>query len=234
MKTVAIIPCYNVEKFCKATLDRVVKRVDSIVAIDDGSTDHTGQILSVCQIEYPDKIHVIVFKQNRGKGVGLITGFKYATAHLSYDALITFDCDGQHTTSLIPELFSCIKEGADMAIGCRHFEEMPLRSRFGNTIISWLLRLRYHKSPVDTQSGMRAFSKEFVSEIASKVKEGRYETEFRCLLLALSQNRRIATIRIPTIYLDKNRSSHFSAIRDTLRILKVFGEHLIRDFSRAQ
>ncbi len=53
------------------------------------------------------------------------------------------------------------------------------------------------------------------------IQPGRYETELQILLLALSRQRIIGTVDIPTIYLDGNRASHFRPIRDGLRIYRV-------------
>jgi hypothetical protein len=46
----------------------------------------------------------------------------------------------------------------------------------------------------------------------------RYETEFQILLLALSRQQRIASVTIPTIYIDNNRSSKFRPLTDSVRI----------------
>ena len=98
---------------------------------------------------------------------------------------------------------------------------MPFRSRIGNTMASALLQRRHPWCPRDTQSGLRAHKIEYVKEIIRTVKGGRYETELYILLLALRQRRRIATIPIEAVYLNRNVSSHFRPVADAFRIYRA-------------
>jgi hypothetical protein len=221
-KTVAVIPCYNVEKYCQEIVEETAKLVDHVIAVDDGSTDGTGAILRTLANHVPEKIHLVVHPKNAGKGSALISGFRYALSHIDFDALVTIDADAQHRPSDVAYLAEQIKEGAELVIGARLYELMPFRSRFANRIIAFLLQCKYPDAPLDTQSGMRGFSKNFVEEIISKISGGHYEMEFQCLLLALEQQRKIKSVPISTIYFNKNVSSHFSPFKDSLKILKVF------------
>ena len=226
-KTVVIIPCRNVAKYCKEVVHDASKSCSHVVCVNDGSTDETQEVLKQLVKHDSSHIHILTFLKNRGKGHALLAGMEYAKKHFRFDSLVTIDSDGQHFASFIPELIQPIFDGVDFVIAERPFEKMPNRSRFGNTWISILLKLRYGFAPKDTQSGMRAFSPKMVDEFIHSVKGGRYETEFRCLLAALSKHFKIASITIPAIYLDGNKSSHFSPFKDACRILKVFILHLV-------
>lgn len=225
---VALIPCYNVAQFCELIVRETAAICTYVIVIDDGSTDGTGAILQKIVSEYPKKIHVITFPQNRGKGFGLIEGFKYALDHFKFDVLITLDGDGQHNPSFISSVVEPIFHGADFVIGARSFKTMPSRNRFANTFISFLLRRFHVHAPFDTQSGMRAFTSDLVRDFVKSVPGGQYEMEFCCLLHALEKGRKIVEIPIATIYIDKNRSSHFSPLKDSYKILKVFVLLLMR------
>lgn len=218
---VGIIPCYNVEFFCEQVILQAVQFVDRLIVIDDGSSDGTSAILLRLATSMPDKIHLIPFAENRGKGVGLIAGFCEALNRYDFGALVTLDADGQHPPMDIPRITQQVQAGADMVIGEREIALMPGRSKFGNSFISAALRLLYSKSPVDTQSGMRGFSQIFAEEIVSKVRGSRYETEFQILLLALSQRRKVSSVPIATIYIDNNSSSKYRPIKDSVRILSA-------------
>lgn len=226
-RIVAIIPCYNVEKYCEKLITNCLNFVKSAVIIDDGSSDQTPVILENIKNKFPNRIHLVTFPQNQGKGFAILAGLQYAKEHLDFDAVLTIDADGQHDPELIPKLVGPILKGADFVIGERSFNQMPARSRFGNRWISFLLRLIYGFAPKDNQSGFRAFSPFMADELLKKVKGGRYETELLCLLLALSNGYHLATIPIATVYIDKNESSHFSPLKDSLRILNVFFKHLV-------
>ena len=219
LNTVGVIPCYDVEDFCEKIILQAINFVDHIIVIDDGSTDNTSSILSRLATGMPERISVITFSCNQGKGVGLITGFCEALNRFDFKTLITLDSDGQHPPAEIPHLVAMLENGAEMVIGGRQLEQMPGRSRLGNTMATLALRGFYREAPNDTQSGLRAFKREFVQDIVNEVPGSRYETEFQILLLALSQGRKIASVPIPTIYIDNNRSSKFRPITDSLNIL---------------
>lgn len=216
---VGIIPCYNVADFCEQVVLQAVRHVDRLLVIDDGSTDGTSEVLARLAAAMPERVGLITFAENHGKGVGLMAGFCEALNRFDFDTLVTLDGDGQHPPQEIPRIAAAVAAGADMAIGGRDLGRMPARSKLGNTTVSSLLRWRYPHAPADTQSGLRGFSRAFAGEILRKVSGSRYETELQMLLLALSQQRNIVSVPIPTIYIDNNRSSKFRPVTDSIRIL---------------
>ncbi|MBI5274508.1 MAG: glycosyltransferase family 2 protein [Chlamydiales bacterium] len=229
VQTLTIIPCYNVANFCKSVIVDLLQFTDHIIAVNDGSTDSTDKVLHALLLEYPKKISVVSFHKNKGKGFALIEGFRYAIDHFSFIALVTIDSDGQHRPCDIPGLINPIFHHHDLVIGERSFLSMPYKSKIANSIITFLLRCVYFKAPKDTQSGMRAFSYDFVKTIIQEIVGGHYEMEMRCLLLALQQKRKIVSYPIPTIYIEKNKFSHFSVLRDSGKILKVLFFHIFHN-----
>lgn len=227
-----VIPCYNVVQFCRNVIEETLLYSKHVVLVDDGSRDGTEIILKEIAAKYPEQVSLVTFPQNQGKGNALIAGFKRALQFSSFDALITIDSDGQHSVSDLPRFAKAINNGADLVIGTRSFFYMPFRSKVSNIIISWLLRMIYSHSPLDTQSGKRAFSPSFAKAVAENVVGGRYEMEFRCILLAIDQKRTIVSLPISTIYLNKNNSSHFSVFRDSWRIINVYFSHLFEYIRR--
>ena len=82
MKVAVVIPCYNVEDYVEAAVRSVwaQKGVElDIVAVDDGSTDGTGQVLAALASERPGQLKVIT-QTNRGaclarqRGMGEVGG----------------------------------------------------------------------------------------------------------------------------------------------------------------
>lgn len=216
-----VVPCYNVEKYCKDVIEKILPQCTSLILIDDGSTDQTSKILQEFQSINNEKVHLIVFPKNKGKGAALLKGFQYALTYTSFDSLVTIDSDGQHLPSEIPKLADCIAQGAEFVIGSRNFEHAPFIRRLPNKIISFLLSRLFPNAPKDTQSGYRAFNKLVVQKLEKEIYGDRYELEFRCLLLALRDKVKIQECPIKTIYHKKNSSSHFSALRDSSLILHV-------------
>ena len=95
-KICVLIPTYNNEKTLKRVIDGVLDYTESIIVVNDGSTDSTPQVLA----QYP-QITVISLPENKGKGNGLKTGFR-AAKKSGYDYAITIDSDGQHYPDDIP------------------------------------------------------------------------------------------------------------------------------------
>lgn len=65
-----IVPAYNVEKYLMRCMDAILSQTlkdYEIIIIDDGSTDHTGQIADQIRSLHPEFIRVI-HQENRGLG----------------------------------------------------------------------------------------------------------------------------------------------------------------------
>lgn len=219
-----VIPCYNVAAHCEEVVRQTSEYADLTIVVDDGSTDETGAILRRVAAESHGRIRMLSFERNHGKGVALIKGFKVALEQFPFHVLVTLDGDRQHRPADIPRVVSAVwDKQAAMVIGERTAElsKVPLRSRIGNSMATWILKRYYPSSPNDTQSGLRGFQRDFVQEIVRRVKGGRYETESTILLLALESGKKIVTVPIHSIYLDRNSSSHFRPVADALRISRA-------------
>jgi len=224
----AVIPCYNLESVCGPIVRAAAGFADRIIAVNDGSEDETEAVLRAVAAECPN-VDVLSLPKNCGKGIALLEAFRRASSRDSFDILVTLDGDGQHRPEDIPRLAQTMIEGNHaLVIGERLAREaMPLRSRLGNTITAGVMKLVHPAAPTDTQSGYRAFRRDFVSEIVEKINGGRYETELEMLLLALREGKSIGSVTIPTVYLDGNRLSHFRPIVDSWRIYRALfrGQH---------
>lgn len=213
-----IIPCYNAGNRLEKVIKAVTRFPFDIYIVDDGSTDNC--IASVLNMP----VSVISFPINKGKGFAIIEGLKHILKFSQYELICFIDADGQHDPELLP-LF--VKEWEidrkDIIIGQRDLKpkKIPLPSKLGNYITQYLLRLLVKCPLSDTQCGFRLYSRSFAQEIVESVPPGRYETETWILLLALKNNKEIGTIQIPSIYEEKNRSSHFRKFYDSFRILKT-------------
>jgi LmbE family N-acetylglucosaminyl deacetylase len=218
----AVLPCFNVEAYCGPVLAETATRADFVIAVDDGSTDGTRAVLEAAARAAGPHVTVLALSPNRGKGVALLEAFRLALARHACTVVVTLDGDGQHRPADIATVVAEWQRGADLVIGGRgRFEEMPLRSRFGNTMTAAVLRRLYPRCPRDTQSGLRAHDRGLVEAVVEELSGRRYETELEILLLALSRGRRVTTVPIPAIYLDRNKSSHFRPLVDSARIYRA-------------
>ena len=99
MKICLLLPAYNESKTIGHIISEARTYIESIVVIDDGSSDNTAQIA------HEQDVIVLQHEINRGKGMALRTGFEYALEH-GYEIIITMDSDGQHEPAEIPKFLA--------------------------------------------------------------------------------------------------------------------------------
>lgn len=219
MNAVVIIPVYQPETCLKKLVVDLWNKGNQVILVDDGSDKDKQEEFSQLS-EYAIVLH---HKQNRGKGAAIKTALKYIQENLwDYDIIGVMDGDGQHQVTdmerLILKARSC---GRSLILGMRQIsEKMPPRSRFGNTITSSIFQFMTGTVVSDTQSGLRAFSREMNREFY-EVSGERYEYETNVLLYCAKHEIPIVEVPIETIYQDKaNRTSHFRILQDSFRIYK--------------
>ena len=110
-----VIPVFNEEGSVKRLMTAIAFALKGfayeIIFVDDGSTDHTRQILK--ELESPT-INFIGFDKNKGQSSALAAGIQRAKANY----IVTMDGDFQNDPSDIPKLLRLLlKEDLDMVIG---------------------------------------------------------------------------------------------------------------------
>ena len=92
-----LIPTYNNEKTIADIINNVLVYTSNIILINDGSSDSTSEILK----KFEHQISVLSYTPNKGKGIALRTGIKYAQEK-NFRYAISIDSDGQHFADDIP------------------------------------------------------------------------------------------------------------------------------------
>ncbi|AKB82185.1 glycosyltransferase (family 2) [Methanosarcina barkeri 3] len=151
-----ILPAYNEEVYIGSIVLLTKYYADSVIVVDDGSSDRTAEIARKAGAE------VIVHEVNKGKGAALKTGFA-AAANFGADIIVTMDSDGQHNPAEIQKIVDPIIRGkADMVNGSRYLNGLgkntPSYRRVGQTILDGATKLSSGLQITDSQSGFRAFS----------------------------------------------------------------------------
>ena len=70
----------------------------------------------------------------------------------------------------------------------------------------------------DTQTGLRGLSNDFIKQ-SLNLKGERFEYEINMLIEAVISKTVIKEVIIKTIYIEDNKSSHFSPIKDSINII---------------
>ena len=210
-----IIPAYNEEARLPEVLKEIPDFIDEVVVVDDGSTDRTYEV-ALAFSERDSRIKALRLEKNCGKGCAMREGIKQSSG----DILVFMDADGQHKPGEIIKLVEPIISGeADMVIGARKVEETgkrPLHRRLSNIITTRLLRLKLRRYIYDTQSGFRAYRREFLPEIESD----RYEVETEMLIKAAKMGARITEVPVSMIY-ESGRKGRFG-VKDVFRFLEAY------------
>ncbi|WP_457751421.1 glycosyltransferase family 2 protein [Thermococcus sp.] len=209
-----IIPAYNEASGLPQVLPKIPDFVDEIIVVDDGSTDETYEVASEFAAR-DERLTVVRLEKNCGKGCAMRKGIEHSTG----DIVVFIDADGQHKPEDIRRLIEPIIEGmADLTIGARKGDlgKRPLHRRLSNVITTRLIRWKIKQYVYDTQSGFRAFTREFLPEIESD----RYEVETEMLIKASKMGARIVEVPVEVIY-DPNRESRFRA-RDVVRFINAY------------
>ena len=187
-----------------------------IIIVDDGSGEKHQHIFD--DVRYQGCI-VLVHETNMGKGKALKTGFAYIMREKLQEPIVTADCDGQHISKDIIKIGEAVDLHKNCIImGCRKFiHNVPLRSRIGNTITRMVFDTASGSKLYDTQTGLRGFSFEMLHWLC-RIDGDRYEYEMNMLLQAASEGYGFIEVPISTVYLEKNKSSHFNTLKDSIKV----------------
>lgn len=226
MKKVILIPSYEPDnKLIKLVNDLNKEEVD-IVVINDGSNETFNNIFKSIE----NKVHLISYEDNKGKGYALKEGLKYIKDKYKEDYLIiTMDSDGQHTIKDAKRLIEYIENNQNvLAIGKRlRNKKIPLRSKLGNGITKFVFFLTTGVKVYDTQSGLRCFSDKLIDYMLN-VDGDRFEYEMNILMMCAKNKIKMKEIVIETIYIDNNSGSHFNKFKDSYLIYKNIFKNLFK------
>jgi len=212
MKVFALIPALNAEKSIGDVVRDCKQQIETVVVIDDGSTDRTGEVART------NGAIVLRHGVNQGKGASLKTGFAYAIEN-NYDGVITLDADGQHLPSEIPKILAAAEENAgDLVIGGRShlFDHMLPRRRMANRFSAWTIAKAAGTRVTDSQSGFRFYSTKLLRAI--KLHTDGFDMESEVIVRAGRGGFKILTTPISLGFIDGVSTSHYKPLKDTLRI----------------
>jgi glycosyltransferase involved in cell wall biosynthesis len=213
-----VIPAYNEEKTIGILIEETIQVMDAlgmpyeIIVADDGSTDRTKEIAS----KY--KATVISNGRNQGKGYALRRGFQHAQG----DIIVTIDADGSHNPKEIPDLINPLFNGVDIVTGSRflgqggdHTSKLHI---FGNYLINAAIMVLTRKVITDSQTGLRAFKREFLQKI--RLESCGYEVETEITVKGLKNGFAFQEIPISCKRREYN-VSRLKILSDGLKIFKT-------------
>lgn len=168
MKIAILIPCYNEDENIKDLFDHLEKYKEKsndeivYIFIDDGSTDQTYQKIKSYNFNYLYHLPI-----NQGLGNATRIGLEIAH-YIDADVCIKFDADLQHHSKDFDEIINLFKKNSSDIIYASRFNgkihyKMPLYRFLGNKFFIWLMNLITNYKITDSQTGMMAFNRRFLS-----------------------------------------------------------------------
>jgi glycosyltransferase involved in cell wall biosynthesis len=159
-----IVPIYNEGRVIASALAPLIERGYPVVAVDDGSSDNTWQIIQSLPV------HSLRHPINLGQGAALQTGMTYALGQ-GAQYIVHFDADGQHNVDDIGVLLDPLRKGeADIVLGSRFLRDedrqaVPRARRAllkGGVIVNGVLTRVWL---TDAHNGFRAMTGEAAAKI---------------------------------------------------------------------
>lgn len=206
--TVVLIPTYNNAGTLENVLRRALAQGLPVLVVDDGSTDHTAEILS----SIPE-VKVVRHERNRGKGQALKTGFRKARSQ-GYKFAVTLDSDGQHFPEDIPALLAAAGENT-LVVGSRPRMGADGGGSFANRFSNFWFRLYTWIPLPDTQTGFRLYPLDKLPSLS--LLSSRYEAELTLLVFSAWKGLELKPVPVQVAY-PEDRVSHFRPFADFARI----------------
>ena len=161
-----IVPVYNeqanVTRFFPLLADCLRGMADrfEIIAIDDGSRDHTLEQL----MNLPANCHVKIlgFSRNFGKETALTAGLEHASGRV----VIMMDADFQHPIEVLPQFLAKWGEGYDMVYGIRKNRDGESQAKRGFTRLFYWIMSKITKIDIPNNAGdFRLFDRKVVDAL---------------------------------------------------------------------
>lgn len=141
-----VFPVYNEEENVPILLDEITAALAGkgwtyeIVAVDDGSTDRSLEVLRASRATSPN-LRILAFEKNAGQTAALDAAWRGARGKL----VVSLDADLQNDPADIPAMMKKLEEsGADMVIGVRVNRHdtwsRRMQSKIGNGVRNWITK----------------------------------------------------------------------------------------------
>lgn len=220
MKLSIIMPVYNEA----STLKRIVEKILSVevekelIIVDDGSVDHSGQILNEMR---SDAIQVIRSPHNKGKGHAIRTGLSCATG----DVVIIQDADLEYDPADYVELMRPIVDGkAKVVYGSRFLTKKNNISALyyaANKFLTFLTNLLYGSRLTDMETCYKLFRADVIKGL--NLESDGFEIEPELTIKAIKHGYKIYEVPVfyqARSYRDGKKITWKDALKTVLIILK--------------
>ena len=224
-----VLPSLDPDEKLTAVIDGLLEYgFTDIILVNDGSKPENLHYFEDAA-RHP-QVHLLHHEVNRGKGAALKTAFTWFLENRpNAKGVVTVDGDNQHHPADTKACAEHMLQSDHLTLGVRDFDQpdVPFRSRNGNKITSFVFKVFVGMVISDTQTGLRAIPRKDL-EILNTISGDRFEYETNMLLAMKTYAMPFDEVKIRTVYIEENKSSHFRAVRDSWRIYKLILAHFFK------
>ncbi|MGM9600065.1 MAG: glycosyltransferase [Faecousia sp.] len=229
-KISVVLPSLDPDEKLIAVVDGLLEvGFTDIILVNDGSKPENLHYFTDLAAAHPE-IHLLHHEVNKGKGAALKNAFRWFLENRP-DAMgvVTVDGDNQHHPKDTKACALRMMESGSLILGVRDFsgDDVPARSSTGNRITSFVFKVFVGMKLSDTQTGLRAIPARYLKTL-TEIKGERFEYETNMLLAMKDHKIPYEEVKIRTVYIEENKSSHFHAIKDSWRIYKLIFAHFFK------
>lgn len=199
-----VVPAFDEERIIGRMLARLPGWVDSVVVVDDGSSDRT---LERARESGDARITIVRHSRNRGVGAAIVSGaYRAFSAGADVVAVMAGD-DQMDPSDLASVIEPVLTGGADYVKGNRflHAERrnMPRLRRMAGRVLSVVTRLATGIRVGDAQCGYAALSAEAGARVPLDELWPRYGYPNDLLGLLAAHGMRIVEVPVRPVYADE-------------------------------
>ena len=229
-KISVVLPSLDPDEKLIAVIDGLLEYgFSDIILVNDGSKQENLHYFYDMAAQHPE-ITLLHHEVNKGKGAALKNAFRWFLENRPEGfGVVTVDGDNQHHPEDTRACCEHMIKTGHAVLGCRDFNQadVPARSSFGNKTTSMIFKVFVGMTISDTQTGLRALPRAVVEELV-EVYGDRFEYETNMLLAFKTKGIVFDEVKIRTVYIEENKSSHFRVIHDSWRIYKLILAHFFR------
>ena len=208
--TVLILPTYNERDNLPAMIEALMALRDlSVLVVDDGSPDGTGQLADGLAASSGGRVQVMHRRGARGLGRSYIDGMRRALAD-GASLVCQMDADFSHDPRDVPRLVAAAGS-ADLVVASRYIpggevRNWPRRRRMlsavANSYVRALTRLQVH----DATSGFRCWRRELLMKLPlDRILSEGYAFQVEMAWLAQAAGARI--VEVPITFVERRQGA---------------------------
>ncbi|MEX2302766.1 MAG: glycosyltransferase family 2 protein [Bryobacterales bacterium] len=209
-KIVVVMPAFNAAKTLRMTYSDLPSDViDSVILVDDGSSDDTVKIARELGLE------VFIHNRNYGYGANQKTCYREALKG-GADIVVMVHPDYQYDPKLVPEVIAPIQQGqADVVLGSRLLGSSPMKQGmpwwkyFANRFLTGIENLAFGLRMSEYHTGYRAFRRAALESVNLEMNSDRFIFDQEIMAQMVELEFRITEVPVPTRYFAEASSASF-------------------------